>query len=287
MVLSKFYCLLPATVFLFSIAKAQTDFHDYSMKYVGELGIEAGTAEYFGDLNPNGTFRSMKPEGSIFFRYFFNNYFGASAHLLFAQLGYSDAYSKDSVQHIRNLSFDTNIFEFSLQGDFNFFNFEPGSLTHRFTPYFTLGLGALHFNPYTYYQNKKYYLQPLGTEGQGSPLYPHRKKYSLWTYDIPMGIGLKYNLNRQWNVAFCVTYHFTGTDYLDDVSTTYAGPAAFPPGPDGKQTIASILQDRSGVYGPPIGEAGRQRGNSSNKDQFINIGISLAWLFENYHCPVF
>lgn len=266
---------------------AQADFRDRSVGYVGEIGAEAGVADYFGDLNPDGSFKSNHPEGGIFFRYFFNDYFGASAHLTFARLGYTDALSKDSVQRIRNLSFQTNVWEISVQGDFNFFDFIPGSLTHRFTPYFTLGLGALHFNPYTYYQRHKYFLEPLGTEGQGSPLYPKRKKYKLWTYDIPMGVGFKYNLNGSWNIALTATYHFTGTDYLDDVSTTYAGAAAFPPGPNGKQSIAAVLQDRSGVFGPPIGEAGRQRGNSNNKDHFICIGIGLAWLFSSYQCPTF
>jgi len=267
--------------------QAQTDFRDYNTRYVGELGLEGGVAHYFGDLNTRSSFQSLKPTAGIFYRYFFTEYFGASAHLHFAQVGFSDYYNKGTYQHTRNLSFDSNIWDFSLQGDLNFFKFEPGSLSYRFTPFFTLGIGALHFNPYTYYQDKKYYLQPLGTEGQGSPLYPDRKPYALWTYEIPMGVGIKYNLNRSWNVAVSATYYFTGTDYLDDVSTTYAGAAAFASGSDGKQTIVSVLQDRSGVYGPPIGIAGRQRGNSRNKDQFIGIEISIAYLLDSYHCPEF
>jgi hypothetical protein len=51
--------------------------------------------------------------------------------------------------------------------------------------------------------------------------------------------------------------------------------------------MASILQDRSGVYGSPIGEAGRQRGNSQDKDRFLSIEVSISYLFETYHCPVF
>jgi hypothetical protein len=283
----KFFCFLLLLGLASRPGKAQTDFHNYNTRYVGEVGIEAGGAEYFGDLHTTTSLKSMKAAAGIFYRYFFNDYFGASAHIHFAQLGYSDAYNTDSFAHARNLSFDTNIWEFSLQGDFNFFRFEPGSLSYRFTPYFTIGLGAFHFNPYAYYHDQKYDLQPLGTEGQGSPLYPKRKKYSLWSFEVPMGVGIKYNLNAAWNVALGATYHFTGTDYLDDVSTTYAGPAAFPPGPAGKQTMASILQDRSGVYGSPIGEAGRQRGNSQDKDRFLSIEVSISYIFETFHCPVF
>lgn len=276
-----FFVLLTRTL------SAQSDFQNRSSNYIGEIGMEAGLAHYFGDLNSTTSFHSPKPIAGIFYRYFFNTYIGASAHLHFAQLGYSDVYNADTFQHIRNLSFNTHIAGLSLQADFNFFKFEPGSISYRFTPYLTLGVGAIHFNPYAFYENKKYYLQPLGTEGQGSPLYPDRKKYPLWTFEIPIGLGIKYNINSQWNIGFNVTYHYTGTDYLDDVSSTYAGAAAFPPGLNGKENIAAKLQDRSGFYGQPIGVTGRQRGNSNNNDQFVGIELNIAYLFTNYRCPVF
>ena len=40
-------------------------------------------------------------------------------------------------------------------------------------------------------------------------------------------------MNPSMNVGFEVTYRFTTTDYLDDVSTTYAGSATFPTLPNG------------------------------------------------------
>lgn len=287
MPITKTCCLALGALLASMGLRAQTDFRDYSAGYIGEIGVEGGVAQYFGDLNTHSSFRSLKPTAGVFYRYFFTEYFGASAHVHFAQVGFSDYYNRNDYQHTRNLSFDSNLWDISLQGDMNFFRFEPGSLSYRFTPFFTLGIGALHFNPYTYYQDKKYYLQPLGTEGQGSPLYPDRKPYALWTFEIPLGVGAKYNLNRSWNVAVSATYHFTGSDYIDDVSTTYAGPGAFPPGVNGKQTIASVLQDRSGVYGTPIGIQGRQRGNSRDRDQYIGIEISLSYLLDGYHCPEF
>lgn len=287
MPIPKFCCLLLVAGLLSPELRAQTDFRDYNTRYVGEIGLEGGSAEYFGDLNTRSSFRATKPLVGVFYRYFFTEYMGVSAHLHFGQLGFSDRYNTNHFEHTRNLSFNTNIWDFSLQGDLNFFRFEPGSLSYRFTPYFTVGAGVLHFNPYAYYQDQKYDLQPLGTEGQGSPSFPDRKPYALWTYEIPIGVGVKYNLSRSWNIACAATYHYTGSDYIDDVSTTYAGIGAFPPGIQGKQTVSSILQDRSGVYGTPIGTSGRQRGNSRNKDQFIGIEISLSYLLDSYHCPEF
>lgn len=280
-------CLIPAMLLWASALRAQTDFRNYSAGYIGELGVEAGVAHYFGDLNTRSSFRAIKPTAGIFYRYFFTRYFGASAHLQFAQLGFSDYYNPPGFSHTRNLSFNTQVWDLSLQGDVNFLRFEPGSVSYRFTPYFTLGIGALHFNPYAYYGDHKYYLQPLGTEGQGSPAYPDRKPYPLWTVEVPVGGGIKYNLNASWNIAVSATYYYLGTDYLDDVSGTYAGPDAFLPGPDGKQSVVSVLQDRSGVYGTPIGEKGRQRGYSRDRDQFIRIEFSISYLLDSYHCPEF
>lgn len=260
-------------------------FRDYNTSYTGEIGAEAGTASYFGDLNTRTALHAMKFSAGLFYRHFFNNYLGASLHLHYAQLGYSDLYNENSFQHTRNLSFNTDIWDLTLQGDFNFFAFSPGSLDRRFTPYLTFGLGAFHYNPYAYYGDQKYYLQPLGTEGQGSSRYPDRKPYALWSWDLPLGIGIKYNLNSQWNASLSATHRFTGTDYLDDVSTTYAGADLFGTGPDGKPGAGALLQDRSGAYGPPIGQAGRQRGNSRDRDQFLFVEIGIAYLFTRYQCP--
>lgn len=254
------------------------------LQYVGELGLSIGGAQYFGDLNTRGALNTLKPAIGIYYRKYMNDYVGVRAHGRFMQLGYSDVYNKNEFQKLRNLSFNTNLWELSLQGDFNFFRFEPGSLYERFSPYLTGGASLFYFNPYTYLNGAKYFLQPLRTEGQGSALYPERKPYSLVSYAWLIGGGFKYNLSKKVNVGLEALYRYTQTDYLDDVSTTYAGPGAFPTLSNGQPTVAAQLQDRSGVYGAPIGVTGRQRGNSRDKDQFLTIELTISILFTSYHC---
>lgn len=254
------------------------------LQYVGELGLSIGGAQYFGDLNTRGALNTIKPAIGVYYRKYMNDYVGVRAHGRFMQLGYSDVYSKNEFQKLRNLSFNTNLWELSLQGDFNFFRFEPGSLYERFSPYLTGGASIFYFNPYTYLNGTKYFLQPLRTEGQGSALYPERKPYSLVSYAWLIGGGFKYNLSKKVNVGLEALYRYTQTDYLDDVSTTYAGPGAFPTLSNGQPTVAAQLQDRSGVYGAPIGVTGRERGNSRDKDQFLTIELTISILFTSYHC---
>ncbi|WP_217602734.1 DUF6089 family protein [Chitinophaga sp. GbtcB8] len=254
------------------------------LQYVGELGFSVGGAQYFGDLNTSSALNTVKPTIGVFYRKYMNDYIGVRAHLRYARLGYSDIYNDNEFQRRRNLSFNTDIFELALQGDFNFFRFEPGSYNYRFSPYFTGGASIFYYNPYAYLDGKKYYLQPLRTEGQGSAQYPDRKPYSLVAPAFVVGGGFKYNVSRSVNLGLELLYRFTGTDYLDDVSKTYAGPALFPPKVNGDNTVAYLLQDRSYATGEPIGVPGRQRGNSRDKDQFVTIEFTISILFTKYEC---
>ncbi|WP_431212499.1 DUF6089 family protein [Puia sp. P3] len=71
-------------------------------------------------------------------------------------MGYSDKYNKSNeFMYRRNLSFNSNIWELALQGDFNFLKFIPGSAYNRFTPYITFGVGVFNYDPYAYYQGQK------------------------------------------------------------------------------------------------------------------------------------
>lgn len=256
-----------------------------STVYEGEVGITIGMAHYFGDLNNQAGLNRPKIALGAFFRKQFGNYIGVRIGGHYAQLGYSDVYSDIEYQKRRNLSFNTNIFELALQGDFNFFRFEPGNPDYAFTPYVTLGVGIFNYDPYAYLNDQKHFLRPLGTEGQGSSLYPERQPYSNMAFCFPIGMGIKYNLRNNINFTFEISHRFTRTDYLDDVSTTYAGPDAFPLQPNGQPSVASLLQDRSYETGAPIGEAGRQRGFSSQLDQYIIAEVGLAFSITSYKCP--
>jgi len=252
----------------------------------GEFGISAGAAHYFGDLNPNIHLNRPKIDFGIFFRKQFGNYVAARVSGHFAQLGYSDIYNtSNEFEHRRNLSFNTNIWELALQGDFNFFKFVPGDARFRFTPYITFGVGIFSYDPYAYYQGQKIYLRALGTEGQGSAAYPARKPYGTMAVCFPFGVGVKYNLNPKMNLGFEITYRFTTSDYVDDVSKTYVGTDKFVTLPNGNPSLAAIMQDRSYETGTPIGIEGRQRGYANQNDSYVIAELTLSINITSYRCP--
>jgi hypothetical protein len=248
----------------------------------GEFGITAGAAHYFGDLNNRAAINRPKIALGAFFRKQFGNYTSLRITGHFAQLGYSDKYSKNEFQQRRNLSFNTNIFEIAARGDFNFFKFNPTDPAHSFTPYATVGVGIFSYDPYAFYNGQKIYLRPLNTEGE--TFYQGRKAYGTMALCFPIGFGVKYAISQKVNLSFEIAHRFTTTDYIDDVSKTYIGIDKFP-SPNGGKSVAAIMQDRSFETGTPIGIEGRQRGFSKQKDQYAIAEIGISFNITSYRCP--
>ncbi len=246
----------------------------------GEFGIGIGAGHYFGDLNTRAKLNRAKLAASIFFRKNLGNYIAVRVGASFAQLGYSDRYNThNTYMYTRNLSFNSKVWELTLQGDFNFFRFMPGEPQYSFTPYITFGAGVFSYDPYAYLKGRKVNLRPLGTEGQSG------NGYSSMAISIPFGGGFKYALNERVNIGFEILHRFTNTDYLDDVSKTYPDPAVFPLNPDGSPSDGFLLYDRSYELGEPIGIPGRQRGNSKQKDQFVTAMFHISFNLQSYKCP--
>ncbi|WEK36671.1 MAG: DUF6089 family protein [Candidatus Pseudobacter hemicellulosilyticus] len=278
--------VFPALMLFSVLCTSRVSAQYESVVHEGEFGISLGAAHYFGDLNTKGRINRPKLAAGLFFRKQFGNYVGLRVAGHYARVGYSDIYNTDNeYQRRRNLSFNSNIFELAVQGDFNFFKFVPADPYYRFTPYVTLGVGFFNYDPFTYLGDEKVFLRPLGTEGQGSSAYPDRKAYNTMALCIPFGVGVKYALNERMNIGFEVVHRFTGTDYLDDVSKTYVGADKFALLPDGSPSVARLLQDRSYETGDVIGIEGRQRGFSKQKDQYILAELTLSFNLTSYRCP--
>jgi hypothetical protein len=281
--MKKFVLSLVAIVSALFAAKAQRGFDGTEVQ--AEFGITAGVSHYFGDLNTRAAINRPKPAFGSFYKKAFGNYLGIRVSAHYAQVGYSDVYSKNTYQKTRNLSFNSDIYEFALHGDFNFFKYIPADPDHNFTPYITIGIGVFSYNPYAYLDDKKIYLRPLGTEGQNigykDAAGKARKPYGSMSVCIPVGIGFKYSINNQVNFSFQLAQRLTTTDYLDDVSSTFVGKDKF------TNITAGILQDRSpektGLTG--IGVEGRQRGFSKQKDQYIIAEMGLSFNISTYKCP--
>jgi len=248
-----------------------------------EVGIALGGSQYFGDLNDRYGFKTIGPAGGIYARRKLSNYIAIKAGAYYTNVGYKDQYNNDLYQKTRNLSFKSDILELSFQAEFNFFRFITGDPNYRFTPYLTGGVGGFYYNPYTNYNGTKYFLRPLGTEGQFTG-YADRK-YGTFSPCFPIGVGIKFWITAGLNMSLEISDRLTLTDYMDDVSQTYIGAAKFPATTNG--ALTAKIQDRSVELDAnnPLGRAGKQRGNTSTYDQYLMGMISISWHFTTYRCP--
>jgi hypothetical protein len=166
------------------------------------VGLFGGPAAYTGDL-VDKIFPKKVTNGAIgaTLNYELKDQVMIRGGFTYAIVGGADRYGTDPELIVRNLNFETSLYEFSLLGEYYFLNLYD----HRYSPYGFAGLAVYHFNPYTYYgNNNKIYLKPLSTEGQGLPGYPERKPYGLTQLALPFGAGMKFAITGfayRWKLA--------------------------------------------------------------------------------------
>ena len=238
------------------------------------MGFMLGVSGYKGDLNPTMFNKSLiRPAFGIQYRRCYSNHWSFRTGLSLIKIKGDDALTKDTFQLNRNLMFKSNILEFHFGYEFNFFPYQTANPNTFFTPYLFGGLAIYRFNPKAELKGNWYALQPLHTEGQGTSAFPSRKPYSRTSISIPFGGGFKFKLKKRIGFQLEVGVRKTYTDYLDDVSTTYADPALLRK-EYGK--IASQLSDRS-LTKANNGNKDRQRGNSTDKDWYYFAGFQVNY----------
>jgi hypothetical protein len=284
-----------------------------------EVGLMLGASNYLGDLS-NETFvmKESHFSGSLFGRYNFSPRFALKGNFGYARVSGDDknfvSEKRDYVLNqvltpdfefnkARNLNFFSDIYEFSLHGEFNLLPNDLNSYSARpFIPYVFLGIGIFNFNPKTTYNNNTVELQPVATEGQGSTTYNDFKPYNLTSICIPIGLGFRQKIADDFFLGIEGGFRFTRTNYLDDVGGVY-GSRSVISGATGRTGLH--LSDRSWELAPsldpmnnpnPFSEAylfnendKRSVKETFKNDMYFMVGITLSYTlrFRGQGCPQF
>ncbi len=241
-----------------------------------ELGVHAGLANYTGDVAQSIVLSETNFSGGAFARYNVNNTWAFTG--IITQLKISGSDQHFDYNRARNITFQTNITEFSGLVEFNYFKYGPGVTDKHFTPYVYWGLGASFFNPKGFYKGRWYDLKELRTEGEA---------YSGVTAVMPLGIGLKWMPNKNMSLECSFGFRKTYTDYLDDVSNKYVDPTKQL---NERGQVAAALADPSillneGYYS---NKEGYQRGNPDFNDFYFVGNISVTYrIFTRIKCSRF
>ncbi|CAN5123758.1 hypothetical protein BH09BAC5_BH09BAC5_24680 [soil metagenome] len=252
-------------------------------QYFWETGINAGVSNYLGDIGGNELTRrdfvaDMKLQKTNinlggFVRYKISHLFSVQGNLSWLRIAGDDKLSSNPARNARNLNFRNDLLEATVQGQFYFYEVNDLGRTYRhkdaFRAYIGIGAGAVYHNPKTYYEGEMVALRPLTTEG---------KSYSKVTAVIPVSGGFYFVINKNYHIGWNVTWRTTFTDYLDDVSTTYADPSMLP------SALAVQLANRTDEL--PINPAfaenftpGNKRGDSRHNDSYLSSSVDMSYAF--------
>lgn len=168
-------------------------------QYRMEIGAGVGMVSYEGDFNGN-VLKNMQPMFSALWRYNFDPYKDLRLSATYGKLKGSskdvDTYYPDYATE--EYSFNRNLLDVSLVFEYNFWPYGTGRDyrgAKRLTPYIYGGIGA------------------TSASGGGSK--------SVFTANVPIGLGVKYKFNERMNLGLDWGIHFSLSDELDGVKDPY------------------------------------------------------------------
>lgn len=273
-----------------------------------EFGLIGGFSHYSGDLTQKHfESKGFKPSVGLITRYTPGQLVTFRLSAQYGQLeGRDDWYEDQTVPERRDLSFKSDLWDFTAAAEFNFnqldFRDKSGII-----PYAFIGVSVFKYNPkaqFIYdptsavarYLGQATYsqladrdeewveLQPLATEGQETTEFNDKKRYPLTQLAVPLGGGLKFKLNHNWTLGMEYGLRVTFTDYLDDVSSTYVDPVRLSTqyGP-----MSAAMSDRSPTLHDELNN--NKRGEPSKNDAYGIFGVTLTYrIYGNRpKCPMF
>jgi hypothetical protein len=229
--------------------------------------IFAGQSNYSGDLQEKRfSFSQAHPAIGVGLLFEINEKMLIRGDFTYGKISAQDKYGKNKN---RNLSFYTDISEFSLGFEYNLLNL----YIYKVSPYLFTGVALFDFNPYTKSDNGNIiFLPEKSTEGQG--FINGRDDYKLRQYSIPFGGGIQWAINDNKRLGIVVGYRKTFTDYIDDVSTTYVDKDILIFN-RGLQAAEIAYRGDELPNGAPYPAAGAQRGSPKNKDWYYFFGLTF------------
>lgn len=178
------------SVFLLLLGMVQP-IKSQDLEYKMEIGGALGGSFYMGDANYSTLFRKVNIAGGLIGRYHLNPHMSIKLNLLMAQIAGDTQLSDNKFPEGQSTQFKRTLYDLGGQFEYNFFGFGAGKSykgKKRLTPYLLGGLGIT---------------------------YAPQPATSIFTVNIPMGIGLKYKLTERLNLGCEFSMRFTLSDQLD------------------------------------------------------------------------
>lgn len=250
------------------------------------IDLHAGLSGYQGDLQQSRfNLGNINPAISLGATKFIRPQIGVRGLITLTKVEGSDRTADGEVKNERNLSFESKILEIQVAGQYQFLKMEE----KNWTPYVFAGFAYFQYDPYAYsLSGEKIMLRNLGTEGQfipGNKNQPYNRKQLA----IPFGFGAMVNVSDRFQIGLEFSMRKLFTDYLDDVSGTYADETALIAA-SGPLAAQMAYRGWELLNAPPYPAAGAQRGNPSNKDWYYTTSLRVSYSLKKLYgsrtgCP--
>ena len=257
-------------------------------QYSMDFGLNFGGAHYVGEIGDPGitedlenpfplyiTPQALRYSVGAFYRYNFTRNIAARFEANWVRISGVDSLAESPARRGRNLSFRTDIIEFSLMGEYAFWTKDDISRKNRidFQADVHAGIGYILYYPQAQLDDKWFGLRELATEGI-------ENQYDVGSLIVPVGVGFSWTFNKKIRAGMDFSYRFTFTDYLDDVSTDYAYPEELPYAESftfANRSAEAFQRGDSDLPNPGFYNPGSRRGNPETNDGYFLAMFKVSY----------
>jgi OmpA-OmpF porin, OOP family len=196
--------------------KAAGSAKKHAKKHCLDAGIMGGVAYYNGELHcPDLGIANLRPGGGAYFRYGLNDNFFMRLNGQFGQIEGADANFEDDWRKLRNFSFSSIFYDAALLLEwepFGKYRYKGVKNFNRMlSPYIHTGIAGVYSKPKTNYN------EPNPVTKQ-SDIGIDKNNTNFIHLGIPVGGGVRYDLNQSWMIGVEGGIRVVLSDYLDGVS---------------------------------------------------------------------
>lgn len=201
---------------------------------IHEIGVFIGGSNYIGDVGSTTYINPNEPAFGILYKWNKSPRHAYRFSYTQSQISGNDQDSKEPGRNERGFRFTNNIKELSAGIEFNFFDFNLHQERPKFTPYVFTGLN------YFMYDNLHINNGVIKKNGTNS------------SFAIPITLGVKTNLSRNFIIGLETGARYTFTDNIDGSNPSNSNLLKF--------------------------------GNLNNNDWYVFTGITLTYTFGEKPC---
>lgn len=275
------FCLIASATF--------TNAQQYNLGF----GVHAGVSNFLGDIGSgdlargfvyNMELRDTRWDIGAFARYRFHPLFAVQVAFDWNRLQGRDSNSDNRARLGRNLQFTNNVLHLNAKLELYPQILSVSDVGYRgryrtdYQTYFFAGVGGIYHNPKGELNGELIKLRPLMTEGVN---------YSKVVLTIPFGGGFFFTHKKIHRFGFEYAWNWTFTDYLDDISDRYVSPDRMSSDPNAAllanryepNPFVDLPDAKNYLWsGNGVGNLGPQRGDPTDRDNFMTITVSYSYL---------